>query len=159
LVAHLRPDLASSLICTLRRTALQTPFLFHAQAAYSATTTIIAANFQENAVVRSLRWIHLQHYSLAVQYIRKELLQPTFQPTDAHIHAIAILISTFTDKTYHSQEPFPRSVVGNLQNLYFYFKSPLELVTAHVEGLFKVVELRGGLANIRTAFLKDIVES
>jgi hypothetical protein len=103
--------------------------------------------------------MQLQHYRLAVEYMGKELLSPTFQPTDAHIHVIAILIFTSTEKAYHSREPFPRSVVGTLQSLNFHFNDPLHLVAEHAEGLYKVVELRGGLADIGTEFLKDFLEA
>jgi hypothetical protein len=156
IIAPIRPELAPSLIITWRQAAVQYPFLYHAQAVYSATVALIAIGLRENTLARSLRRIQLEEYNLALQAMSREISHPNFKPTDAHIHAVAILIWVEPREAVDMQEVPSKSVVCSLQS--FNYVGEMDLINSHVKGFYDLVDLKGGIATVRSYNLEHLME-
>lgn len=115
---------------------------------------LLCTSDKESAVTKRLLQTQLEQRQLALQHIGTEIRKPAFQPSDAHIHAITLLACSGT--LHDSDEPYPLSPLGALQNIYFFGK--FDYVLPHVRAMYHLVRLKGGLAAIKQYALADVLE-
>lgn len=97
----------------------------------------------------------MEQRQLALRRLRTEISNPTFQPSDAHVHAITFLACQ-GGTLHESHEPYPLSPLGALQNIYPFGK--FDNTLPHVKALYDIVSLRGGITNIKLYALADVLE-
>lgn len=102
-----------------------------------------------------LHRLQLEQRQLALETLRKELETPSFEPTDAHVHAIAFLAFQ-SGGPVPCHEPYPSSPMGLLQHVYAF--SRFEATLPHVTALYAFVKARGGVEKIQLHALSDVLE-
>ena len=102
-----------------------------------------------------LHRLQMEQRQLALETLRKELEAPTFEPTDAHVHAIAFLAFQ-SGGPMPCDEPYPPSPMGLLQQVYAF--SRFEATLPHVTALYNFVSARGGIDKIQLHALADVLE-
>ncbi|KIV92228.1 hypothetical protein PV10_06686 [Exophiala mesophila] len=155
LFAPLRPTKASSLITSWKGSAVQVPILFHAEVVASVGWVLLMIGGQSLPVEPLLYRLQMEQRQLALETLRKELENPKFEPTDAHVHAIAFLAFQ-SGGPMPCDEPYPSSPMGLLQHVYAF--SRFEATLPHVTALYNFVRARGGIDKIQLHALADVLE-
>lgn len=78
----------------------------------------------------------------------------TFQPSEAHIHAIALLACS--GALQHSEEYYPFSPMGYLQNIYFF--GMFDFVLPHATAMYHLVSLKGGFTKTNQYQMAAVLE-
>lgn len=100
------------------------PLFLHACAVEGTASALLRIDDKESDKARLLRQIMAEQYQLALSRIHADISIPTFQPTDAYIHAISMLAvfagvpKDFSHRNLICYEPYPLSPVGGLQTVY-----------------------------------------
>ena len=128
--------------------------MFHAQAVAGVDWAIGCTKDKESAVAKLLIQTQLEQRQLALRHLGTEISDPAFQPSDAHIHAITLLACS--GNLEPSKEFYPFSPLGALQNIYFF--GMFNFVLPHVNAMYYVVSLKGGLDKIKKYALADVLE-
>ena len=100
--------------------------------------------------------IELEVGARAVQYLSQEMRDPVRAVSDANIWAVLTL--GYSGKIAPSRvgPKYPRqSFLKELQSIHIYCR--MEIVYAHVLGLMKLVELLGGIHNIKTPGMAQVL--
>jgi hypothetical protein len=138
------------------QSASQLPVLFHANlAASSLATQVVNVTKLPGSTLQLLNRIHAEHYSLSLTELRKEVAKPGFMPSDAHLFAM-IRLGCNESFSAVCEEHYPLSPMGNLQMIFQ--QSKCDVTMPHITALYRLVEMRGGISEIRLHAMPDILE-
>jgi hypothetical protein len=143
------------------RDVVHHPVLYHTYTVGATALSLSKASENDSYTVQSLRQTHLEHYQKAIRFLNEELQKPTFQPEDHHIHAICGLARHTKPMQGSDQivalalEPYPLSPTAWLENIWP--MSILDLVIPHVDAMYTMVSMRGGLLTVPRP-LQDILQ-
>jgi hypothetical protein len=156
------PEAASTeLRISFMRDVVHYPVLYHVYTVGATALSLSKAGDSDSNAIQSLRQTHVEHYQKTIRFLNHELQKPTFQPEEYHIHAICGLARHTKPLQGSDQivalalEPYPLSPMAWLQNIWP--MSILDLVVPHVEAMYTMVSMRGGLAYIARP-LQDILQ-
>jgi hypothetical protein len=155
LFSPLRLQEVQALKLAWKQAAVQNPLVFHAEVVASVGYVLLTTSNSTPEDTRALADLLSHHNGLALQKIRSDIENPIFQPTDGHIHCICMLACQ-SDLALTEKEPFPLSPMGAFQHNYTF--SHFQTTLAHVTAFYKFVEMRGGIQNIKTHALAQVLE-
>lgn len=138
-----------------KQCAIHLPALFHAQVVGSVGWVLQNAGRIDCSAKKVLNQILSEQTQLALQALRKDIGTVTFEPTDSHINAVALL-SMLSWGPVISEEPYVISPTGLLQQLYAF--SSFRTTPVHVAALYKLVGMRGGVEKIKLPYLRNTFE-
>jgi hypothetical protein len=138
------------------QSASQVPVLFHANlAASSLATQVVNVTKLPGSTLQLLNRIHAEHYSLSLTELRKEVAKPDFMPSDAHLFAM-IRLGCNESFSAICEEHYPISPLGSLQMIFQ--QSKCDITMPHITALYRLVEMRGGISEIKLHAMPDILE-
>lgn len=115
-----------------------------------------AVGDSNSSVTDLYRRIHMEQYGLALQKLRMEITDPAFRPSDFHIQTIAWLIPQAPQTKRDPYEPYPLSPLRHLQNLQAF--AAFDLILPHVNAMYHMVDMRGGILAIKVNPMTDILQ-
>jgi hypothetical protein len=130
--------------------------MYHAAAVGGAASGLFAAARCNSAAFIELDRIRIEQYQLALLALKEEIRRPGFVPNDVHIHAVATLACNDPQNIRDTYEPLPVSPLGMLQGVFGFGK--FRLTKAHVDAVYDIVRLKGGIDAIDMPALADIME-
>jgi hypothetical protein len=106
-------------------------------------------------VLKELNYMQMEQYHLALCALATEIQKPNFKPTDAHIHTVATLVCNH-GTSGNFTEPFAHSPMGVLQAVFAF--GNFDMTLAHVQAVYDLVRLKGGIDHISTPAMVEILE-
>jgi len=100
--------------------------------------------------------IELEVGTKAVGHLNREISASKSTIRDVHIWAVVALAYSGRVARLRSDLSYPRqSFLKELQSIHIYCR--MEVVVEHVLGLIKMVQLRGGLHNVKTLGVSQVI--
>ena len=160
--APVRPNVAAlSLKHFWKRDFVNHPFIFHAYAVGATELVLATLNYEDSSTANLLRRIQRKQYHLALHHMAIEINRPDFRPSQAHVHAASALarhtkpIQDSREREFVPADPYPQSPLASFQNLDML--GHLDLALSHVEAMYDMVKMRGGIETIKPPVL-DLLE-
>lgn len=135
--------------------------MFHSSAVGATAIALSKISDHDSTTARVLRQHQVEQHQLALRHLSNDIQSPTFFPDEVHVHTVCTLarhtkpVEGSDEADPLSLEPYPLSPMAWLQSLYPL--SCLDLVHAHVEAMYYMVKMRGGISTVAQPLL-DILQ-
>lgn len=103
------------------------------------------------------RRVHAEQYQLALKYLRKEIEDPAFRPSEIHIETVAWIGAQAPQVIRDGPEPYSLSPVRDILELQKKVAA-LEVSLTHVRAMYQMVNMIGGFRAIKQKPLADILQ-